>query len=235
MNKHNGEARPQKTRTKRRLHWAACLALTATQAALAQSVPPASTPASPSASADSEDKALPTVKVTAAQDTTQHLKEDVGSGALGTRSQLDTPFSTTVVTSEELQDRQPSKLGDVFATDASVSDNGNAYNAWATYLTVRGMQLDWQSGFKIDGMPFNSYGITMPYEQLEKVELLKGLTGFMYGFGAPGGIVNYVTKKPPSRRRPCAASTSAITRTASGPSTRTSAAASAPTACSAIA
>jgi iron complex outermembrane receptor protein len=42
---------------------------------------------------------------------------------------------------------------------------------------VRGMQLDWQSAFKIDGMPFNSYGVTMPYEQLEKVELLKGLTG----------------------------------------------------------
>lgn len=28
------------------------------------------------------------------------------------------------------------------------------------------------------------------------VQLLKGLSGFMYGFGSPGGIVNYVTKKP---------------------------------------
>jgi len=200
MNKHSGVTRPRKTRRMRRLNWAACLALTATQGALAQQVPAA--PAAASAPADGDDKALPTVKVTAAQDTAQHLKEDVGSGALGSRSQLDTPFSTTVVTSEELQDRQPSKLGDVFATDASVSDNGNAYNAWATYLTVRGMQLDWQSGFKIDGMPFNSYGVTMPYEQLEKVELLKGLTGFMYGFGAPGGVVNYVTKKPPVSTTP---------------------------------
>ena len=196
MKKNSGVGRSQKTHATRRLHWAACVALTASHAALAQQVPPAS------ASSGSDEKALPTVKVTAAQDTAQHLKEDVGSGALGTRSQLDTPFSTTVVTSEELQDRQPSKLGDVFATDASVSDNSNAYNAWATYLTVRGMQLDWQSAFKIDGMPFNSYGITMPYEQLEKVELLKGLTGFMYGFGAPGGVVNYVTKKPPVSTTP---------------------------------
>ncbi len=196
MKNYSGVVRSQKARTTRRLSWAACVALTATHAALAQQVSPAP------ASSISEDTALPTVKVTAAQDTTQHLHEDVGSGALGTRSQLDTPFSTAVVTSEELQDRQPSKLGDVFATDASVSDNGNAYNAWATYLTVRGMQLDWQSGFKIDGMPFNSYGITLPYEQLEKVELLKGLTGFMYGFGAPGGVVNYVTKKPPVSTTP---------------------------------
>ncbi|WP_428983588.1 TonB-dependent siderophore receptor [Paraburkholderia phymatum] len=143
------------------------------------------------------DKSLPAVNVTAAQDSPQHLNADVGGGALGTRTQLDTPFSTTVVTSEELQDLQPQKLGDVFTRDASVSDNGNPYSAWATYLSVRGMQLDWQNGFKIDGLPFNSYGITMPYEQLESVELLKGLSGFMYGFGAPGGVVNYVTKKPP--------------------------------------
>jgi iron complex outermembrane receptor protein len=115
----------------------------------------------------------------------------------GTRTQLETPYSTTVVSGEELEDRQVKKLGDVFARDASVSDNSNPYNAWASYITVRGMQLDWQNSFRIDGQPFNAYGITMPYEQLESVQLLKGLSGFMYGFGSPGGIVNYVTKKPP--------------------------------------
>ncbi|MCO2667183.1 TonB-dependent siderophore receptor, partial [Pseudomonas aeruginosa] len=41
-----------------------------------------------------------------------------------------------------------------------------------------------------------SYGITMPYEQLDRVELLKGLGGFLYGFVTPGGVVNYVTKQP---------------------------------------
>ncbi|MFM0224727.1 TonB-dependent siderophore receptor [Paraburkholderia dipogonis] len=196
MNVRNGVEEPKKKLTMRPLHLAVCLALATSHAAWAQQA------SGLAASTDSSEKALPAVKVTAVQDTGQHLKEDVSSGALGTRSQFDTPFSTTVITSEELQDRQPSKLGDVFATDASVSDNGNAYNAWATYLTVRGMQLDWQSGFKIDGMPFNSYGVTMPYEQLERVELLKGLTGFMYGFGAPGGVVNYVTKKPPVSTTP---------------------------------
>ncbi|SAL01755.1 TonB-dependent siderophore receptor [Caballeronia ptereochthonis] len=140
---------------------------------------------------------LPAISVTASPDTLPHLREDVSSGALGSRTQLETPYSTTVVTGEELADRQANKLGDVFAQDASVSDNSNPYNAWASYVTVRGMQLDWQNGFRIDGQPFNGYGITMPYEQLESVELLKGLSGFMYGFGAPGGVVNYVTKKPP--------------------------------------
>ena len=144
------------------------------------------------------EQALPAVKVTAAAqvDSPLHLNTPVSAGALGSRSQLETPFSTTVVTGEELADRQANKLGDVFAGDASVSDNSNAYSAWATYITIRGLPIDWQNGFRIDGNPFISYGITMPYANLERVELLKGLSGFMYGFAQPGGVVNYVTKKP---------------------------------------
>ncbi|WP_371377888.1 TonB-dependent siderophore receptor [Sporomusa aerivorans] len=125
-----------------------------------------------------------------------HLTEKAANGALGSRSLLDTPFSVTVVSGEELADRQVAKLGDVFATDASVSNNGDGYNAWASYLSVRGLLLDWQNAYKLNGMPFMSYGVTLPYDHFEKVELLKGLSGFMYGFGSPGGVVNYVTKKP---------------------------------------
>lgn len=145
-----------------------------------------------------KEHALPTVKVTAAtgNDSPLHLTTPVSNGALGTRSQLDTPFSTTVVTGEDLADRQANKLGDVFAGDASVTDNSNAYSAWATYISIRGLPIDWQNGFRIDGNPFISYGITMPYENIERVELLKGLSGFMYGFAQPGGLVNYVTKQP---------------------------------------
>jgi len=140
--------------------------------------------------------ALPTVTATAAEETQQHLAAKVSSGALGARSQLETPFSTTVVKSEDLAERQVSKLGDVFALDASVSDNSGAYSSWASYITVRGLPLDWQTGYRMDGKPFLSYAITLPYEHFEQIELLKGSSGFMHGFGSPGGIVNYVTKKP---------------------------------------
>ena len=140
---------------------------------------------------------LPAVTVSADAPGTMHnLDAKAAGGALGTRSQLDTPFSTTVVTSEELEERQVIKLGDVFALDASVTDNSGAYSSWASYITVRGLPLDWQNGYRIDGKPFLSYAITLPFEHFEQIELLKGSSGFMYGFGTPGGIVNYVTKKP---------------------------------------
>ncbi|WP_149136054.1 TonB-dependent siderophore receptor [Cupriavidus campinensis] len=153
--------------------------------------------AEPAAAAPAE-QALPAVTVSAAQEIEigPQLKKKASGGALGNRSQLDTPFSTTIVTGEDLADRQVTKIGDVFFNDASVSDNSNANNAWASYTTVRGLQLDWRNAYKINGMPFISYGLTLPYEQLEQVELLKGASGFMYGFGNPGGTVNYVTKRP---------------------------------------
>jgi iron complex outermembrane receptor protein len=137
-----------------------------------------------------------TVQPTAEDTTLQRLDVPISAGALGTRAALDTPFSSTVVTRTDLENRPILKLGDIFATDASVSDNSGAYGAWASYLTVRGLDLDWQNSFRIDGKPFISFVTVLPIEHMEQVELRKGATGFMNGFGAPGGLVNYVTKKP---------------------------------------
>ncbi|MFT4266688.1 MAG: TonB-dependent receptor [Xenophilus sp.] len=147
---------------------------------------------------ESTNSNLPTVTVqdTAADTSIQHLNAQVQAGALGQRSQTDTPFSSAVVTAADIESRQVTKLGDLFSTDASVVDNSSANSAWASYLIVRGLALDWQNSYRIDGNPFLSYATVLPYEHFEQVELLKGASGFMYGFGSPGGLVNYVTKKP---------------------------------------
>ncbi|MBP0597450.1 TonB-dependent receptor [Herbaspirillum sp. LeCh32-8] len=142
------------------------------------------------------DAALPTVTVNAAGESGQHLQTQSANGALGSRSVLDTPFSITSVTADDLADKQILKLGDVFSNDASVSDNSGGYSAWASYITIRGLPADWQNSFRIDGKPFLGYGITLPYDHFERIDLLKGSSGFMYGFGTPGGLVNYISKKP---------------------------------------
>ncbi|TFY95172.1 hypothetical protein DYL61_04255 [Pseudomonas nabeulensis] len=36
----------------------------------------------------------------------------------------------------------------------------------------------------------------MPLELFERVDVLKGPSGFLYGFNSPGGSVNYLTKRP---------------------------------------
>lgn len=141
---------------------------------------------------------LPTVTVSATGtgEATQHLQSQSSAGALGSRSLLETPFSVTSITAADLADKQVNKLGDLFYNEASVSDNSGGYSAWASYITIRGLPADWQNSFRIDGKPFLGYGITLPYDHFERVDLLKGSAGFMYGFGSPGGVLNYVTKKP---------------------------------------
>ncbi|MCD0502708.1 TonB-dependent siderophore receptor [Bordetella petrii] len=120
----------------------------------------------------------------------------VATGALGSRSALNTPFSVRSVGAEDIADRQVTSLGQVFARESSVIAAGNSYNSRPSTLVVRGLPLDAFNSYKIDGVSIVNYGVELPLEHFERVDLLKGATGFMYGFGSPGGIVNYITKKP---------------------------------------
>lgn len=124
----------------------------------------------------------------------------VSSGALGTRSALDTPFSVAKVTAAQLEEHQTKSLGQVFAEDASVQSQGGTYTLSAQALSVRGLTIDFTNNYKIDGQPFQMYGVELPLEAFESVQLLKGATGFLYGIGAPGGIVNFISKKPTDDR-----------------------------------
>ena len=138
---------------------------------------------------------LPPLTVT--DDSHQVLRRPARHGALGARRLIDTPFSAVGVDADELARRQAHKLGEVFFGDAAVTDNGDDYSAWAGYLSVRGMPLDWQHANRIDGNPFVGHGVSLPAGHVERIDLLKGASGFMYGFGAPGGIINRISKRPP--------------------------------------
>jgi iron complex outermembrane receptor protein len=139
---------------------------------------------------------LPAVSVSATKDTTVAQADTVSAGALGSRKAVDTPFSTHTVTSDEAQDLLAATANDLFKYDpavASISENGISENSM---FTVRGMPIDTLNSIKVDGQTFPSWDTDLSLEPFEQVELLKGLSGFMYGFGSPGGIVNYVLKRP---------------------------------------
>ena len=138
---------------------------------------------------------LPTTQVSAGKATAYGAKQ-ASTGALGDKPLLDTPFSINVVTQELIQNRQAQTIGEVFKGDPSVTANNDGYIGEASNITIRGLQLDLLEGYKIDGMAVPNWGSDVPLEHFERVELLKGLSGFMYGFGTPGGIANFVTKRP---------------------------------------
>ncbi len=141
---------------------------------------------------------LPTVRVTGSTINDAplgYLATHSETGALGDRSVLDTPFSVSLVNSDAIVERGARSLSQVFANDISVS--GGASPSLVTNWSgpsIRGLEL---MNFFVDGVPLSlDWGGEFPLEITESVTALKGLTGFMYGFGTPGGALSYQLKRP---------------------------------------
>lgn len=117
------------------------------------------------------------------------------NSALGTRTILETPFSISEVTSEQIKTLGAATINDAFAYDTAVKVANSGVASGNTFR-VRGLLLDRTNGYKVDGLPFPYWFQDMPLDSFQSVELLKGLGGFLYGFAAPGGILDFQSKQP---------------------------------------
>ncbi|MEG1039625.1 MAG: TonB-dependent siderophore receptor [Pseudomonas sp.] len=107
---------------------------------------------------------------------------------------LDTPASVAVFSEQLLADRQVRKLSEVLQSDASV---GESYAPIGYYenFNVRGFELNAASSYKINGQTIAGEQ-NVALENKQQIELLKGLSGLQSGVAEPGGLINYVTKRP---------------------------------------
>ncbi|MGM7280424.1 TonB-dependent siderophore receptor [Pseudomonas guariconensis] len=107
---------------------------------------------------------------------------------------LDTPASVSVFSRQLLDDRQVRTLSEVLQSDASV---GESYAPVGYYenFNVRGFELNAASSYRINGQTIAGEQ-NVALENKQQVELLKGLSGLQSSVSAPGGLINYVTKRP---------------------------------------
>lgn len=107
---------------------------------------------------------------------------------------LDTPASVSVFSRQLLEDRQVRMLSEVLQSDASV---GESYAPVGYYenFNVRGFELNAASSYRINGQTIAGEQ-NVALENKQQVELLKGLSGLQSGVSEPGGLINYVTKRP---------------------------------------
>ncbi|QEO18183.1 TonB-dependent siderophore receptor [Acetobacter vaccinii] len=125
------------------------------------------------------------------------LNAAVNDGALGRRSVFDTPFSVVSVGAAAIQARQATDINAVFAQDSSVTiANSGSGAASGASFKIRGLAVDSLNGYKVDGLAIPYWSIDLPVENFESIQMIKGASAFMYGFGAPGGVVNFEIKKP---------------------------------------
>lgn len=106
----------------------------------------------------------------------------------------ETPLQAGVFTSAQMKDRGVQRLADVVKMDASVSDSYNSEGYW-DFLSVRGFTLDNRFNYRRDGLPINAE-TSIPLDNKERVEILKGTSGIQAGTSAPGGLANVVVKRP---------------------------------------
>lgn len=140
---------------------------------------------------------LPTVTVSSKADARDDYRaENANLGAFGNKSVLDTPYSVDVVTRDLMDNQQATSLVQALKHDASVSVTSNNIAGLSSQIAVRGIGLDLLNGRKIDGLNIFGWSGDLPLEHFDQIQLLKGAGGFLYGFAQPGGIVNFISKRP---------------------------------------
>ena len=105
-----------------------------------------------------------------------------------------TPIQASVFGAEQAKDRGAQRLSDLTGFDAAISDAYNTEGYW-DYLTVRGFVIDNRFNYRRDGLPINAE-TSIPLDNKAQVEVLKGTSGLQAGTSAPGGLVNFVVKRP---------------------------------------
>jgi iron complex outermembrane recepter protein len=81
--------------------------------------------------------------------------------------------------------------------DASLSDAYNSAGYWGA-LTVRGYTLDQRSNYRRDGLPISAE-TAIALDNKAALDVLKGISGAQAGVSSPGGLVNFVVKRPTQR------------------------------------
>jgi iron complex outermembrane recepter protein len=104
----------------------------------------------------------------------------------------DLPFAISAFTSQFMADIGARDLFDVVQYAPSVTSAGREFNAGNSVYAIRGFEQSPQhNGFVGEG-----YIDTV---SVERVEVVKGPSSVLYGQVAPGGTVNYITKRPKGR------------------------------------
>ena len=115
---------------------------------------------------------------------------------------VDVPASTTILSNQDLKNTGAQNLqvalgrvpGLVYKTFAP---GGGAMGTMANEIAIRGVSNG--TLVMLNGTPMNLRGKyyldAIPVENVERVEIVKGSAGVLYGSEAMGGVINIITKK----------------------------------------
>jgi iron complex outermembrane recepter protein len=142
-----------------------------------------------------------------AQDTTTGLGEVIVTAQKRAESIRDVPASVSVVGQDQLENFHVTQLSDVagYVPGLQVTSNGSAGQQLISLRGVAPISPGTNVGTYVDETPLGSSSIfqrevqfqldLLPYD-IERLEVLRGPQGTLYGAGSMGGLLKYVTRAP---------------------------------------
>ncbi|MCW8127257.1 TonB-dependent siderophore receptor [Microbulbifer halophilus] len=119
-----------------------------------------------------------------------YLESETRVGTKVATDIMDIPQSVQVLSAQLMRDQAARQVTDLYRAVAGVSEF--SYSG----VTFRGFRDDANVFYDgVRGDPYSGFGVPQLFN-FERVEILKGPAGALYGGGEPGGMINYVSKKP---------------------------------------
>lgn len=111
---------------------------------------------------------------------------------------IETPQSVTVVTRQQLDDRNVQTLNDALNYTPGAATNIAGFDPRFDSISIRGFDVTY-NGIYRDGLRQIGANLTTPRIEpygLEAVTILRGPASGLYGLGSPGGILDATSKRP---------------------------------------
>ncbi len=112
------------------------------------------------------------------------------------------PQAVSVVGREQMDDQGAQKVDEALRYSAGVFAQPFGADNDTNWIYIRGFDAT-QTGIYLDGLQnfgFGFGGFFIDSFGIERIDVLKGPASVLYGGSNPGGIVNYISKKPTGER-----------------------------------
>ncbi|WP_418180161.1 TonB-dependent siderophore receptor [Aliarcobacter lanthieri] len=105
----------------------------------------------------------------------------------------------SIISKDLIENIQAKDMNQIFKMNPTTQERGahGKYGNDSPSVSIRGFGVN---NPIVDGISYAGNGTnSVMMQDIERVEIINGTTGFLYGAGRVGGAVNYITKKPTTK------------------------------------